>query len=125
MRGSSVDGAIGAMLAAASGVPSAGQKPASFGNTRWQIGQLFMSAARARRTSVRAYRARASERKSARRGPRGGRTPVQVPSRSLPRRSTAIRRGLGARGCLHGGLGRGEVDDAMAGGALLEDRLAA
>src|SRR5580658_442005 len=43
MRASSADGATGAMLAAVSAVPSAGQKPASFGNTRWHCGQLFIS----------------------------------------------------------------------------------
>jgi hypothetical protein len=42
MRGSSADGATGAMLAAVRAVPSAGQKPASFGKLRWQTGQLFM-----------------------------------------------------------------------------------
>ena len=34
--------AIGTMLACCSEVPSAGQKPASSGNTRMHLGQLFM-----------------------------------------------------------------------------------
>ena len=42
MRGSSAEGATGAILAAVSGVPSAGQNPASFGNVRWHVGQLFI-----------------------------------------------------------------------------------
>ena len=42
MRASSAEGAAGAMLAAARAVPSAGQNPASFGKTRWHVGQLFM-----------------------------------------------------------------------------------
>src|SRR5689334_9944999 len=41
MRGSSSTSGGGAMLAATSAVPSAGQKPASFGYTRWHFGQLF------------------------------------------------------------------------------------
>jgi hypothetical protein len=61
IRASSADGAIGAMLAAVSAVPSAGQKPASSANTRWHVGQLFMQG-RPRRVTAPGYRGLSSVR---------------------------------------------------------------